>query len=292
MTELDRFLTEVRSSIDDMLDRLVPTPDREPRRLYEAIRWSLFGDAKRFRPALLLAAGRAFGAGDESLFRAAAAVEMLHTYSLIHDDLPAMDDDDMRRGRATIHKKFDEATAVLAGDALQALAFETIAGDQLLAPRTRLTLVSELAIAAGRMVAGQQLDLEAEGKSVDLDSIKHMHAGKTGALIRYALRAGALIGEADEIEMSGIGRFGEKLGLLYQITDDILDRTSTSETLGKTAGKDAASQKATYAELLGVDRARELAGEISTEAIDVLGPEARKNSLLPAICRHVAGRCA
>jgi geranylgeranyl diphosphate synthase, type II len=290
VSNLSDFFNDVRILVDSTLDELVPSNDIGPTRLYQAIRWSLFGEGKRFRPALVIAVGRCFGASDEKLVRTAAGVEMIHTYSLIHDDLPAMDDDDLRRGRATAHKKFDEATAILAGDALQAMAFEAIAGDESLNEGLRLRLVGELSVAAGQMVAGQQLDLEAEGKSVDIDSIEKIHKGKTGALIGFAVRAGGMIASADDDGMGILRAFGDKLGLLFQITDDILDVTSTSAKLGKTAGKDLASKKATYPEVLGLERARKLAKNIEVDAVTVLGELRVKHALLTEICSYVSDR--
>ena len=290
MPEIDNFFSEVRTLLDDKLEELVPSSETEPVRLYEAIRWSLFGEGKRFRSALIFAVGREFGADDEILSRSAAAVEMIHTYSLIHDDLPAMDDDDLRRGRATAHKKFDEATAILAGDALQAMAFEAIATDARLADSVRLTLLSELAVAAGQMVAGQQLDLEAEGKKLDVRQIERIHRGKTGALIRFAIRAGGLIVGVSEKELSVLTSFGERLGLLFQITDDILDLTATSEELGKTAGKDLSSKKATYPELLGLDESRRLAKSVENEALAGLAELDSDFPLLTEVCRYVYRR--
>lgn len=290
MCELDKFFGEVKKLIDPSLDSLVPDEDVEPQRLYKAIRWSLYGSGKRFRPALVIASGRIFGVDDDTLLRTAAAVEMLHTYSLIHDDLPAMDDDSLRRGRATTHMKFDEATAILAGDALQAMAFEAIAGDELLESGLRLKLIMELSVAAGRMVAGQQLDLEAEGKSLDLGSIERIHNGKTGALICFAVAAGGLIAKVNEAELKALAQFGERLGLLFQITDDILDVTSTSDELGKTAGKDREMEKATYPEVLGLERAKTLAREVGSETLGILDRIDRDTSLLAGMCRYVSGR--
>ena len=267
MSQTEKFFNGVRELVGAELERLIPPEGAEPTHLYEAIRWSLFGNGKRFRPSLVFAAGREFGASDEKLIKTAAAVEMIHTYSLIHDDLPAMDDDELRRGQATVHKKFDEATAILAGDALQAMAFETIANDGSLSVDLRLTLVSELAAAAGRMVAGQQMDLEAEGRSLELSAIEQIHRGKTGALIRFAVRAGGLIADIDLAEMDLLSRFGEKIGLLFQITDDLLDVTETTENLGKTAGKDAASGKATYPGVVGVEATRDLILNVHADAM-------------------------
>jgi geranylgeranyl pyrophosphate synthase len=290
MPDIDKFFSHVRAMSDRTLNEIVPANGTEPARLYDAIRWSLFGEGKRFRPALVIAAGRTFGAVDTELMRAAAASELIHTYSLIHDDLPAMDDDDLRRGRSTAHKQFDEATAILAGDALQAMAFEAIAGDEHLNESLRLALVHEMSVAAGRMVAGQQLDLEAEGKQANVASIEQIHRGKTGALIRFAVRAGGLIAGIDPARMQILTAFGEKIGLLFQITDDILDVTSTSEELGKTAGKDIASEKAAYPKVIGLEASRTLAERIENEAIGILGQLDCDHALLVDICRYVSAR--
>lgn len=290
MSQAEDFFNSVRELVGAELDRLVPSGPSEPTRLYEAIRWSIFGEGKRFRPSLVFAAGREFGAVDEKLIRTAAAVEMIHTYSLIHDDLPAMDDDDLRRGRATVHKKFDVATAILAGDALQAMAFETIANDSSLDGALRLTLIGELAAAAGRMVAGQQMDLEAEGKSIELSAIEQIHRGKTGALIRFSVRAGGLIAEIEGAEMDSLSRFGEKIGLLFQITDDLLDITETTESLGKTAGKDAASGKATYPSVIGVERTRQLISEVHAEAVSELKAMKKAGGSLAMVAEFLLAR--
>jgi geranylgeranyl pyrophosphate synthase len=292
MSQADEFFSDVRRQIDAALDRLVPVVETEPTRLYEAIRWSLFGNGKRFRPSLVMASGRELGAPDNKLLGTAAAVEMIHTYSLIHDDLPAMDDDDLRRGRATAHKKFDEATAILAGDALQAMAFETIAADDSLDVSVRLKLVAELAAAASRMVAGQQMDLEAEGRSVELSAIERIHRGKTGALILFSVRAGGSIAGASNAEMESLSSFGEKIGLLFQITDDLLDVTETTQNLGKTAGKDAASGKATYPGTIGIDRSRQLISEVYSEAIDELRALKKESGSLALLAELLLKRSA
>ncbi|MBA2620950.1 MAG: polyprenyl synthetase family protein, partial [Acidobacteria bacterium] len=234
---------------------------------------SLFAGGKRFRPALLLAAGETFGARREKLLSAAAAIEMIHAYSLIHDDLPAMDDDELRRGRATCHRKFGEATAILAGDALQTLAFQTIAEDENLTADVRVKLISELARAAGTpagMVAGQQLDLDGEGRKISLENLEFIHRNKTGALILFAARAGAIAAEADKLQLEAVSGYAANLGLLFQITDDLLDVTQTTETLGKTAGKDSAAEKATYPAFYGVADTRKLAEKTCVDALDAL----------------------
>ena len=250
------FLVSCRALIDSQLDLLIPKESDEPQRVHAAIRWSVFAGGKRFRPALLLATGQTLGASTDDLLRTACALEMIHTYSLIHDDLPSMDDDDLRRGRPTCHIKFGEATAILAGDALQALAFQTLAEDERLAPAVRVRLIAEVARAAGTpqgMVAGQALDLDAESRDVTKVELDRIHLRKTAALIRAAARCGAIIAGASENDLEATTEYAGNLGLLFQITDDLLDVTATAEDLGKTPGKDARSRKATYPALHGME---------------------------------------
>jgi geranylgeranyl pyrophosphate synthase len=270
MNDLERFFAETNRAVDRILDELIPPADSEPKRLYEAVRWSVFAGGKRFRPALCLAVGRVFGVADEKLLRAAVAIEMIHTYSLIHDDLPAMDNDDLRRGRATCHVKFGEATAVLAGDFLQSLAFRAIAGDAQLPDGIRVELIAELAASAARMVDGQQLDLEAEGVKISVDDLETIHRSKTGALICAAARSAAIIAEASERELKAVSDYASSLGLLFQITDDLLDVTQTTEILGKTAGKDLGAAKATYPGFYGLEETRKLAENVRFQAINSL----------------------
>ncbi|MDM7921799.1 MAG: polyprenyl synthetase family protein [Pyrinomonadaceae bacterium] len=290
MSELDQYFRDSAALVEEAIGRIVPSEDSLAGGLAAAMRWSLFGGGKRFRPALVLAAGRAFGAPDEKLLGTAAAVEMLHTYSLIHDDLPSMDDDDLRRGRETSHKKFGEATAILAGDALQALTFETIAEDQTLPPDVRLELLSGLGRAASCMVAGQHLDLESEGKSLSLAELETIHRNKTGALIAFSASAGARIANATEADIAAIEDYGQKIGLLFQVVDDILDITQPTETLGKTSGKDIAANKATYPSILGLDEARSLAERLRAEAADSLPEAVRGNAVLAAIPEYLLNR--
>ena len=273
MAMLEEFLGEVRRITDETLERLVPTANVEPAKLHRAIRWSLFAGGKRIRPAIVFASGQTFGASLEHLAATAAAVEMLHTYSLIHDDLPAMDDDELRRGKATCHKQFGDATAILAGDVLQTLAFKAVAEDATLSSDVRVALIAALADGAGTpngMVSGQQLDLEGEGSSLSLSEVEQIHRQKTGALITAAAAAGAIIGEAPSDELGLIRSFAGHLGLLFQITDDLLDVTQPTEALGKTAGKDASSDKATYPSLLGVAETRSLAEKVRQDALSCL----------------------
>lgn len=270
MSKLESFFAEVSTLVNAELDWLIPAEGEQPQSLRDAIRWSLFGGGKHLRPALIFAFGRAFGAEDASLVRTASAVEMIHTYSLIHDDLPSMDDDDLRRGRQTCHKKFGEATAILAGDALQVLSFQAIAQDERLLTETRLDLISRLAAAAAKMVVGQQMDLEAEGRTLSVEQIETIHRNKTGALISFSAEAGAIIGNADKEAIESVSAIGQKLGLLFQIRDDLLDITQTTEALGKTAGKDTASAKATYPAIRGIEHAEQLAVSVHAETVEMI----------------------
>jgi geranylgeranyl pyrophosphate synthase len=285
MSDLENFFNHCSRIVDARLDALIPSAATPPARLYEAVRWSVFAGGKRFRPALVLAVGSGFGCAEEKLLSAACAIEMIHTYSLIHDDLPAMDDDDLRRGRATCHVKFDEATAILAGDVLQALAFQAIADDEKLAEKTRVKLISELAGAAAKMVDGQQLDLDGEGRKISLTDLEKIHQNKTGAMICVAARSGAIIAGAPDRELNAVTNYAAKLGLLFQITDDLLDVTQTTETLGKTAGKDVTAEKATYPSIYGIEETRELAEKVYTEAIGELANLEKPTGTL----REIAG---
>jgi geranylgeranyl diphosphate synthase type II len=290
------FLARVREAVDDRLDAIVPAESVEPSVIHAAMRWSLFAGGKRFRPALLIAAGETFGARDHELLSAACAFELVHTYSLVHDDLPAMDDDDLRRGRPTAHVRFGEAAAILAGDCLQTLAFQTIAEDDSLAADLRVRLVAELARAAGSpdgMVAGQAHDLAAEARTdVGRDELDLIHRRKTGALIAGAARAGALVAGAAPRDVESVTRYAEGLGLLFQITDDLLDVTATAEDLGKTPGKDARSHKATYPSVFGLDAARVRAREVYEGACAALDAVERPTELLRSIALFILERRA
>lgn len=270
------LLEEASALVNERLELLLPDPDEAPTRLHRAIRHSVFAGGKRFRPALVIAVGKAFGADPNKLLSTAAAIEMVHAYSLIHDDLPAMDDDSLRRGKPTCHVEFGEATAILAGDLLQTLAFKAIADDGSLSPEVRVRLVSELASAAGSpsgMVSGQQLDLDAEGspETISEEELERIHLCKTGAMIRASAICGAIIAEAGDDELETVAEFASNLGLIFQITDDLLDVTETTETLGKTAGKDAEAQKATYPSVFGVHEARNMAMGHYWRANEALG---------------------
>ena len=291
--ELEFLLARNRSLVEVELNDLLPSNAISPERVNQAIRWSVFAGGKRFRPALVLATGQTFGATIESLLKTACAFEMIHTYSLIHDDLPSMDDDDLRRGRPTCHVRFDEATAILAGDALQTLAFHTIAQDDLLTDRTKVALIAELAKAAGTpggMVAGQALDIEAEARQVSPGELEEIHRLKTGALIVAAARAGALIADANANELSVVSESAAQVGLLFQITDDFLDVTASAEDLGKTPGKDARSAKATYPGLYGLDETKAAANEAHTAACAALATIDRPTDTLRLIADYILNR--
>jgi geranylgeranyl pyrophosphate synthase len=292
MQELQEFLERSAELVNAELDRLVPRADGPAGELREAMRWSLFGGGKRFRPALVLAVGRSCGSGDDKLLGTAAAVEMIHTYSLIHDDLPAMDNDELRRGRATSHKQFGEATAILAGDALQALAFQTIAEDERIGESVRLRLLRGLGDAAAAMVSGQFLDLEAEGQEISTEELRAIHGNKTGALIEFSAVAGAIIGGVNDREENRIREYGRSVGLLFQIVDDILDVTGSTEALGKTAGKDVAAEKATYPAVMGLEEAEAYAAEICEQAKMAAAGSSGDAGLLGAIPDYLLSRRA
>ena len=289
MNDLASFFGEASATVDTEIARLIGEAGMGSERLRDAMEWSLFGGGKRFRPALVFAVGDAIGVDREKLLTTAAAVEMIHTYSLIHDDLPAMDNDDLRRGRETCHRKFDEATAILAGDALHVLAFEAIANDQRLPVDVRLELITGLSEAAKKMVIGQQMDLDAEGRESGIDQIQEIHANKTGALIRFSASAAAVIGSASGQVRSSITDYGTRLGLLFQISDDILDVTQSTETLGKTASKDVAAQKATYPAVIGIERSMEYLKQIHESTLAALDATSRPE-LLSRIADYVVGR--
>ena len=291
---LDGYLERRRAEVDGMLEELLPRPDGPAARLLEAMRYAVFSGGKRLRPVLALASCEAFGGRVEDVLAPAAALELVHTYSLIHDDLPAMDDDDLRRGRPTAHKAFGEAEAILAGDALLTLAFEVVATrppGETLAPR-RAQAVAVLARRAGLsgMVGGQLADLEAERKPPSEAPVEWIHRHKTGALLTASVEIGALHAGATPDDLAAIARYGEAIGLAFQITDDVLDRTASAEALGKTPGKDEKSGKATYPALLGLDASRREALRLVACALDAIPQSVRERSVLEALARYAVDR--
>jgi farnesyl diphosphate synthase len=280
---------------DAALAAALPPPDRPPADLHQAMRYAVLGGGKRLRPLLVYATGDALGADAARLDAPAAAVEIIHAYSLVHDDLPAMDDDALRRGRPTCHVAFGEAAAILAGDALQALAFELLAGDRTLAdaPAVLVDMLHTLAAACGSqgMAGGQAFDLAAVGARIDAGELERMHVHKTGALIRASVRLGALAARCDDADLlAALDRYGHAIGLAFQIRDDILDVEGDSATLGKTAGKDAANDKPTYPAILGLQGSRTRLGDLTAAAVAALAPWGEDMRELTALARYVAER--
>jgi geranylgeranyl pyrophosphate synthase len=302
---LDAFLAEARARVDAALERWLPAPPACPALVSEAMRYSLFAGGKRLRPVLTLAAANAVSSDDAAqaaALPAACAVEMIHTYSLIHDDLPAMDDDSLRRGRPTLHVVYGDGVAILAGDGLQAAAFALLAREPqadatpMLARKLRVVCVMADAAGATGMVGGQAIDLQAAGRvptgrlALDRDALRAMHARKTGALIRAAAVSGAVMAGGSSQAIAAVDRFATELGLAFQIVDDILDVEGTEAQLGKTAGKDAADDKPTYPSLYGLDESRKLATDCIARAHAALDQEGLGQGALAGIADWVVGR--
>ena len=292
--KLPAFFEEDLEQVDAALQRLLPTQSTRPTSIHEAMRYSVFAGGKRIRPILCLEAARIFAPDVTPAFHPACAIEFIHTYSLIHDDLPALDNDELRRGKPTCHKKFGDAIAILAGDALLTLAFETI-GSAPVPAELRVRMLIEIATAAGTingMVGGQVADLEAEGKEVGPETLEYIHRCKTAALIRAAVAAGAICAGAQEADILKLRHFGETIGWAFQVTDDILDVEGSSAALGKTAGKDAAQQKATYPAVYGLERSHQIASELSTQAIAELARYGERAARLREIANFLVKRRA
>ncbi len=288
------WMTTIQQEMETTLDALLPSADHEPRALNQAMRYATLGGGKRVRALLTYAAGELGQAPAGALARAAAAVEMIHAYSLVHDDLPCMDDDVLRRGKATCHVAFDEATALLAGDALQTQAFAVLAAPELgVEPARQLDMLRLLAHASGPlgMAGGQAIDLASVGQALNLPQLEFMHALKTGALIRASVLLGALAGEALPAEQMGrLDHFSRVIGLAFQVVDDVLDCEADSATLGKTAGKDAAHDKPTYVSLLGLAEARRMARELRDQAFAALEPFGARAERLRALADYIVVR--
>lgn len=282
-----------QSAVETLLDGVLPRADGPEARVFEAMRYAALAGGKRFRPFLVCESARLFGVHSGSALRVAAAVECVHTYSLVHDDLPCMDDDDLRRGQPTVHRKFDEATAVLAGDALLTIAFEILAdGGTHELGEVRIELVRRLAEAAGArgMVGGQMIDLASEGQALDMGAITRLQRLKTGALIAFSCEAGAVLGRAPEEHHHALHAYAHDMGLAYQIADDLLDVEGDAKIVGKATGKDAEAGKATFVSILGVERARDQARILSDQAIQHLDLFDEKADLLREAARFVINR--
>ena len=289
-----QYLARRAAEVNEGLERLLPSEETPPEQLHRAMRYSLFAGGKRLRPALVLASGEAMGAKTEDLMPAACAMEMIHTYSLIHDDLPAMDNDDLRRGLPTCHKAFGEAVAILAGDALLTLAFRTLASDSPAQnPERQLRVIHEFAAAAGSMygmIGGQMADIQNEGTQVSPHTLEYIHRAKTGALIGASAAAGGIIAGASYDEISRLRSYGQRIGLAFQIADDILDVTSTSEQLGKTPGKDQASNKATYPAIHGIPASEARARQLVEEAVETVATLHSDTRVLQGLARFIIAR--
>lgn len=289
--KLQDWMGAVQRRTESALEGFIPAANLSPARLHEAMRYATLGGGKRVRPLLCHAAGELFHAPGDLLDHPACAVEMIHAYSLVHDDLPCMDDDVLRRGQPTCHVRFDEATALLAGDALQSLAFQILA-DVPAPAATAVALLHLLSHACGSrgMAGGQAIDLEATGRPLSLEELEYMHLHKTGALIRASLLMGARCGQADDEETTSLTRFANRVGLLFQVVDDLLDAESTTETLGKTAGKDAAQNKSTYVSLLGPRQARDKAESLRDDAHAALAGFGERANTLHHLTDYIIDR--
>ncbi len=286
------FFEQDRQLIEATLDRLLPPEETPPTVLHRAMRYSVLAGGKRIRPILCLEAARTISDNTPGVEQLGCALEFIHTYSLIHDDLPALDNDDFRRGMATAHKKFGEAIAILAGDALLTLAFERLAQLPLEAER-RSRIIEEVAHAAGTvdgMVGGQVADLEAMAGEATATVVEYIHRAKTAAMIRAAARTGAIYARADESQLGHLSRYGESIGLAFQIVDDVLDVESSSEELGKTAGKDASQHKATYPTVYGLKRSREMVAKLVHRACEELRVFGRRGERLRQLAEFLASR--
>ncbi|THF62428.1 geranyl transferase [Pseudothauera nasutitermitis] len=292
--EFSRWMADIQQRTEHALGELLPPPIQEPRRLHEAMRYAALGGGKRVRPLLAHAAGHLAGADPARLDRVACAVELIHVYSLVHDDMPCMDDDVLRRGKPTVHVEYDEATALLVGDALQTLAFQVLADEPVATDAARqLSMLALLAGAAGSrgMAGGQAIDLAAVGRRLDRAELEFMHIHKTGALIRAAILLGAQAGDGlDSAAFERLDHFGKQVGLLFQVVDDILDAESDTATLGKTAGKDADHDKPTYVSLLGLEEARRYAEELLADARATLAPLGERAGLLLGLAEYITRR--
>ncbi len=293
VNDLDAFRTRCQRRVETALDELLPPTSVQPSRLHEAMRYSVLGGGKRIRPLLTYATGAALDLDPALLDRPACAIELIHAYSLIHDDLPAMDDDDLRRGRPTCHRAFDEATAILAGDALQALAFQSLAEAPGLEATNRVAMLGHLARASGSrgMVGGQALDLAAEGRALDVAMLEHIHIHKTGALIRASVQMGILAhGALDPDHRDRLDHYAKCIGLAFQIQDDVLDVEGETSKIGKTAGRDQALEKATYPALVGLTEAKEMAANLTSDALAAIEVFAERGDPLRWIADALVGR--
>lgn len=293
--DIQAYLSESKKLVDECLERLLPKGNEEPSTIHKAMRHSVFAGGKRVRPILVLASGESLSGDREVLLHLGAGIEMMHTYSLIHDDLPALDNDDLRRGVPTCHKVFGDAIAILAGDALMTRCYQVLADVPRLSETTKISIIREIAAATGTvngMIGGQVVDLESEGKPINAQVLEYIHYSKTGALLKACIRCGALASGADATAFHSLTEFGQKIGLVFQIVDDILDITSSSEVLGKTAGKDEKVKKATYPAFYGIEASKQKAGELVASALQDIRDFGDKAESLRSLARFIVSRTA
>jgi geranylgeranyl diphosphate synthase, type II len=292
---ISQYLDEQKKRVDQELERLLPSEDCFPQSIHRAMRYSVFAGGKRLRPILCIEAGRLLGGREESLVKVGSALELIHTYSLIHDDLPPLDNDDLRRGKPTCHRAFGEATAILAGDALLTLAFEILSDPGALPAASQLRLVHETAHAIGTrqgMVAGQVVDMETTSQAIDASTLEFIHSSKTGAFLCACVRCGAMVANASPDDLKRLTSYGQKIGLAFQIADDLLDVLGSSATLGKTAGKDDDQRKATYPALYGIEESQRIASRLIREACESLEPYGNAGHRLREIAHFLIERAA
>jgi geranylgeranyl diphosphate synthase, type II len=293
--DINTYIAVSKKLVDQYLERLLPPESQEPATIHKAMRYSVFAGGKRVRPILTLAAGESLAGDREVLFPLGAAIEMMHTYSLIHDDLPALDNDDLRRGVPTCHKAFGEAMAILAGDSLMTRCYQVLADLPKTSDVVKISIIREIAAATGTikgMIGGQVVDLESEGKPIGAKILEYIHESKTGALLTACVRCGALAAGANNAELHALTEFGRKLGLVFQIVDDILDVTSSSEVLGKTAGKDEKVKKATYPALYGIEASRQKAHALVDSALEDIRALGEEADALRKLAQFVISRTA
>lgn len=291
--DIRQYLSDSKKLVDQYLEKLLPEENQMPATIHKAMRYSVFAGGKRVRPILVLASGESLDGNQSVLLHLGAGIEMMHTYSLIHDDLPALDNDDLRRGRRTCHKVFGEAMAILAGDALMTRCYQVLASLPGTSDTVRIKIIGEIAHATGTvkgMIGGQVVDLESEGKPVNADLLEFIHHSKTGALLTACVRCGALAAGANSAELEDLTGFGAKIGLVFQIVDDILDITASSEELGKTAGKDEKVEKATYPALYGLETSRKKAHELVESALQDIKTFGEKADKLRYLARFIVQR--
>lgn len=290
--DISHYLSEKSKIIQEKLCQLVAVEDDPEKSLYHAAQYSLMAGGKRLRPILAIATAEAFGCGNEKIINAACALELVHTYSLIHDDLPCMDDDDLRRGKPTLHKVYPEAHAILAGDYLLTFSFEVIATDKLLSDAQKVQLITILSKCAGGkgMIGGQVMDIEAEGKKLNIQHLQRIHESKTGAMISASITFGGIIAGIHGANLESLKKYGQEIGLAFQIIDDILDVTQSEEILGKTAGSDIANEKSTYVSLMGIEQAHATAHSLIQSSEKILERLPMENNVLHDLSQYIVSR--